>query len=170
MTAHSEHTSLILLDTETADKRHYAPSQGGTVSDEHDSDGMTLEEFLRKVVSATAPEPEPESPSLRAAHAAIHEAIEVEYHKLVDEALATDAVRSQPDLTLRTAGRGWALHYLAARLAHLLNKHTAGADAVEFAAQKLEHDAACTRWAARIGDVVGRSDAVDHALEHLKDD
>jgi hypothetical protein len=144
------------------------------VSDESEpeSEGMSLEEFLRKVVGASVEaeiQAERDDPKLKQVHLAIHVAITAEYDALVERALMTDALRAQPDLTLATAGRGWALHQLAARLAGLLHKHSSGAPAAEYAAQKLEHDAACTRWAVRLGEIVERTVAVDQALGHLKD-
>jgi hypothetical protein len=135
-------------------------------SDEH---GMSLEDFFRKVVEAS--QETEDRPDLTQAQAAIHVAIVAEYTALCERALIVDALRSQPDVTLATAGRGWALHYLAARMANVLHKHTQEPlESQEYAAQKLEHDAACTRWAARLADALGRAESVDKALERLNDD
>lgn len=142
---------------------------------DHDDDGegMTLDDFMR-MIGASRPhsvEEEHEQQQAREgierAHLAIHSAIEAEYRALCERCLTTDALRDQPDLSVETGGRGYALHYLAARMAGVLAKHIGNGPKQEFEAQRLEHLASIQRWIPVIAGAVVKGGQIDDVLSWL---
>jgi hypothetical protein len=138
-----------------------------------DSEGMTLDDFMRMIAGQRPQTDEEEREQQQAregierAHLAIHTAIQTEYRALHERCMMTDALRDQPDISVETGGRGYAQHYLAARMAGVLAKHIGNGPKQEFEAQRLEHLAQLQRWIPVIAQAVVKGGQIDDVLTWL---
>ena len=146
---------------------------------DHDEDQpvfgpMSLEQFMRMIgahAHQQSDEDEHEervaNESIERSHNAIHNAIQAEYKALCERAKMTDALRDQPDLAVETAGRGYALHFLGARMAGVLAKHIGNGPKQEWEAQRLEHLAQLQRWIPVVARTSLAGENIDQVLAWL---